>query len=1275
MERPQSPGKPKRFEIRRRLGAGGMGVVFEAVDHERNMRVALKALPRVEPQSLYRFKQEFRLLADITHPNLAALYELISDDDRWFLTMELVDGVDFLAHVRGASTGSLIPFRPTGQVAAHRAETAETGPFELPRSARWAHVMPGPETGAPIHDVSRLKAALQQLTSALTTLHNNARLHCDIKPSNVMVTTTGRVVVLDFGLATELEKRKVPRAADEQIYGSIAYMPPEQAAGARLTPACDWYAVGAMLYEALTGRLPFGGTPAEVVGAKQSELPPAPATFNPRVPGELNRLCLELLAPSPADRADGAEILRAIGTTLIPALSRDETASPIIGRAAQLAALGDAFASTRRGTAACVFVHGPSGLGKSALVEAFISDLSARDEVLILSGKCYEQESVQYKALDSLVDALSRHLAQLAPGVLDKVLPEDAPLLARMFPVLQRLPAIAEAARDGVVITSKQELRDRAANALGRLLNALSIVQPVVLCIDDLQWGDVDSAAIILSLLSGPHPPPVLFVFTYRSEYATDSACVWLLRGAPADAFERHEVAVDALTLEEATELAMRRLGGDALLGAHMASRIAEESRGSPYFVQALVEHVQSEAQVASGEVLAEGITLDEVLRRRTSRLRPGARRLLEVVSLAGRPLKESDAFSAAGLPTRDPGLLAVLRSGHLVRSGGGDVPMLETYHDRIRESVVAQLPAASLLELHRRLATTLEARGGVDPEWLGAHFQGAGEVATAGRYYAQAADIAATTLAFDRAAELYKRSLQLAPGDRWAEQSLRVRMADALANGGRSVQAAEVYQTAAREASGADALELERKAGYQFCIGGDVQQGRAVLEANLKRAGITLPATARGAILPLVINRARVRWLELTGRLKPVAHEPRVPRDELERLDLMWAVAASLADVDVIAAASLQSRHLVEAIKAQEPARIAAALALQVIGSAHEGVPARARTVRLLDVAQRFSDRVGTPYARAMTLLAQSIADNYVHRWQAAMRGFDEAEDLLRRQCTGVAWELSVLHMSRASMLRLHGQYAQMVRGAAAVLAEARQRGDLFTQARLGIVIEPDALVLLDDPQGARDAARRMRREWIRRQFPISRMFACFAEIEVDHYLERGRAGYRRVQRYWRALERSQLLRLEVIRLMAVYGRACLALAAIDESPGDKEQLIAQAEHDARRLERDPHERGAVHAHVIRAAIACHRGDPRRAIELLGKAMAWYDRENYAAFAASTRRYQGLVIGGTEGRTLVDYADAWFYSQGVRNPARTAAVHMPGFPKAIDRPSERSPR
>src|SRR4030095_4222857 len=154
-----------RFSVIRGLGAGGMGGVYEVHDRIRKEVVALKTLLRANAAGLYRLKREFRSLVDVTHPNLVCLYELFVENDRCFFTMELVRGLNFVDYAR-----------------------------ESERSDRFS---------------DRLIPALRQLIDGVSALHQRGKLHRDIKPSNVLVTRDGRVVILDFGLITELLPQRV----------------------------------------------------------------------------------------------------------------------------------------------------------------------------------------------------------------------------------------------------------------------------------------------------------------------------------------------------------------------------------------------------------------------------------------------------------------------------------------------------------------------------------------------------------------------------------------------------------------------------------------------------------------------------------------------------------------------------------------------------------------------------------------------------------------------------------------------------------------------------------------------------------------------------------------------------------------------------------------------------------------------------------------------------------------------------------------------------------
>ncbi len=293
----------ERFEIVREIGAGGMGVVFEAVDLEQDTRVALKTMQRLRPLELYRFKQEFRSLANIVHPNLIRLYELVSDGREWFYTMELVDGQDFLAHVRPMPEIDVVEDDPTMSIRA--------------------------DSLGDIMDYERLRKATFQLVEGVHTLHRRGKLHRDIKPSNVLVRGDGRVLLLDFGLVkdladdTESKDRDIRDylgtdyymesiATDGRVVGSIPYMAPEQAAGGTLTEASDWYAVGVVLFEALTGSRPFNGTAEEVLLGKQKKDPPRPTDLVPKLPEDLARICSALLSREPEDRPSGDELLEAL---------------------------------------------------------------------------------------------------------------------------------------------------------------------------------------------------------------------------------------------------------------------------------------------------------------------------------------------------------------------------------------------------------------------------------------------------------------------------------------------------------------------------------------------------------------------------------------------------------------------------------------------------------------------------------------------------------------------------------------------------------------------------------------------------------------------------------------------------------------------------------------------------------------------------------------------------------------------------------------------------
>jgi serine/threonine protein kinase len=382
------PRQLGEFMLERRLGAGGMGEVFDARHVETGEHVALKRLTRASATSLYRFKREFRALADVVHPNLVRLGELvIMPGGAAFFTMELVVGEPFDEYVRRAT--------PAGEVP----------------------------------NLVRLTRAFRQLFGAVQHLHAARFVHRDLKPSNVLVTPEGRVVVLDFGLIVESADPDAGITTTGQLLGTPAYMAPEQIMHGEPGPAVDLYALGVMLFECLTGRLPFRGSALNVLLEKQSEDVPDPHALVPAVPIELSACCMALLDPDPTKRPSGVALLEPFqGAASSGATWTRDDAEIFVGRARELAILEASLATVQtEARAVTVFVRGASGLGKTTLVARFYARAVERTGALVLRGRCFERESVPFKGVDAVVDALSAHLRRL---------PEDeaselAPLSAR----------------------------------------------------------------------------------------------------------------------------------------------------------------------------------------------------------------------------------------------------------------------------------------------------------------------------------------------------------------------------------------------------------------------------------------------------------------------------------------------------------------------------------------------------------------------------------------------------------------------------------------------------------------------------------------------------------------------------------------------------------------------------------------------------------------------------------------------------------------------------
>ena len=267
-----------RYEIRSKIGEGGMGEVYLARDTQLDRQVALKILPAQiarDQQRLHRFLQEARAAAALSHPNIAHIYEIGDADGSYFIAMEYVEGIPLDRKIGGR----LMPISESLDIAI-------------------------------------------QITDALDEAHGKGITHRDIKSSNIMITPRGRVKVLDFGLAKITQAAGSPeRISDSEVatrvktspgvvMGTVNYMSPEQASGKEVDTRTDIWSLGVVLYEMVTGRLPFeGATPSHVIVAILEKEPLPLSAYVSNTPEALEWIVTETLTKDAKERTQTAREL------------------------------------------------------------------------------------------------------------------------------------------------------------------------------------------------------------------------------------------------------------------------------------------------------------------------------------------------------------------------------------------------------------------------------------------------------------------------------------------------------------------------------------------------------------------------------------------------------------------------------------------------------------------------------------------------------------------------------------------------------------------------------------------------------------------------------------------------------------------------------------------------------------------------------------------------------------------------------------------------------
>jgi tetratricopeptide (TPR) repeat protein len=734
----------ERYRLDSELGRGGMGTVYRATDLELQREVAVKVLSAAAQTSDARDRlvREARAAAALNHPHIVTIHDVGEVDGFPFLVMELIAGP------------RLSQARPT--------------------------------------DLSRVVAIAIQICAALDHAHDNRIVHRDLKPDNVLLSGTSNssnVKLADLGLALPAYGARISRAG--VIVGTAAYMAPEQALGQTVDGRADLYALGVLLYELTTGRVPFTGDDPLTIVSQHVHAPVVPPrVLRPDLPPALEAIILRLLAKEPAQRfSSAAETREALLDSLKPTdeLAATDSAPAVaildalsrgrlIGRNEELTEARELWRRAREGRGHAVLLSGEPGAGKTRLARE-ITIQAAVDGAVVLTGGCYEYEAATPYL--PFVEAFRRWVREeKSDEKLRESLGDTAIQIAKLAPEIQtRLGPFPERQALGA-----HEERLLFFDAVAQVFSNIARRQSLLFYADDLHWADRGTLWLLGHLLRQLRDQRVLIVGAYR-ETELDRA---------------HPLAkslVDWNRERLITRIALRRFNesetGDqlsALLGENVSGEFAvavhRETEGNPFFVEEVLKALIEKGSVrrengrwrrCDMEQLLIPQSVKEAIGSRLDRVSQNCNDVLRVCAILGKGFTFEELVAAA--EQSEDILLDALdeaTNAQLIAAGSGD--SFSFTHDKIREVLYEELNPIRRRRLHRHVAEGLRQRctkSQCAVEKLAHHYIQAGDYEQGLEYAKQAAAEAVRVFAFDEAIAAYGRARDCAESLGLTEEQL----------------------------------------------------------------------------------------------------------------------------------------------------------------------------------------------------------------------------------------------------------------------------------------------------------------------------------------------------------------------------------------------------------------------------------------------------------------------------------------------------------------------
>nr|QKW93877.1 serine/threonine-protein kinase PknK [Vitiosangium cumulatum] len=741
---PESIGPYRVLDV---LGQGGMGVVYRGEHRETGEAVALKTVRVASSVMLASIRREIHALRRMHHPGVVRIVaEGVWDGLPW-CAMELLSG----RTLRG-----VIDARPS---------------------------------------LVATLTLLRRLCAPLAFLHGNGLVHRDLKPENVFIRPDGGPVLVDFGIAAQSGGAREVLQVGGSVVGSEAYMAPEQIRGDFVDARTDLYALGCILYEAVTGQPPFVASRSAggVLHQHLRRQPLPPSRVVEGLPPELDALVSRLLAKRPQERLGYAEDVAAALTALGAGAEEPDTPRPapylyrpdFSGRGEVLERLARALEEASRGHGGCVFIGGESGVGKTRLAMELATEATYR-RLAVVTGECVplgvgggsEVRAAPLHPFRPLLLAVADRCREHGAEETERLLGPRGKVLAAYEPTLARLPG--QEAQPEPPPLPPQQARARVLKSLRDTLLALARAQPLLLVLDDLQWADELSLSF-LQELTPEHlrAHGVLVVGTYRLDEA--SGALRRLVQAPGG-MDLELERLEAASIRDMVRgmLALREAPESFL------DTLVTHASGNPFFIAEYLRAAIGEgllSRTTTGEwrlgvpgeragalVLPLPRSIAELIERRLAELGEDGRALVQLAAVLGREF-DGELLSGAAALGDEATLEALeeLRLRQVLEEAGEG--RLRFVHDKLREVAYGRIPAERRGALHHRAAEAVERRHASElprhAATLAHHWSQAGVHGRASRFFALAGDQARAAYANDEAIAFYEAALRQASHQR----------------------------------------------------------------------------------------------------------------------------------------------------------------------------------------------------------------------------------------------------------------------------------------------------------------------------------------------------------------------------------------------------------------------------------------------------------------------------------------------------------------------------